>query len=153
MTTMETGTGLVTCPCGKTVQPTQPGGSRPRAHLTPEGGRCLRGSNRTEAICKRCGGSAAEPRNGCASHTFHPQRWTLADGTEVGNAAAAGEVCGVSGEQYGWLTRRPPEGPRRAPAPLGYDAGRRTQYHDLAAVAAYAANRPGIPRPAAEPAE
>lgn len=138
--------GLVRCPCGKAVAPTLPGGTRPRAHLTPDDVPCTH-LPATTAVCKRCGGAPDAAKDGCTSAMFHPAVWRTGDGTLVGNAAAAGAIAGVSGEQYGWLTRRPPEGPRRAPAPLGVDRARRASFYDLQAVSLWAVNRPGIPAP------
>lgn len=162
--TDETTPGLVTCACGTTVAPTLPGGDRPRAHLTPEGTPCNRGQ-RTGAICKRCGGTPHKPGTvtrgahevRCESQVFHPATWPVTiDGAEVtvGNAAACGEVIGTSGEQWQWLTRRPPPGPRRAPEPAGYDYSRNARYWRIADAERFAKTRPGIPgRKAAEAPE
>jgi hypothetical protein len=133
--------------CGQDIVPTRDGGTRPRDHNTPDNKPCT-GSRAAykQPPCTHCGKGPREndPRE-CVSPMYHPETWiTEIDGVErrVGNAAAAGEIVRVSGPQYQWLARRPPEGPRRAPAHLGY---RRDQvrFYDLDAVAEYVKGRPG----------
>lgn len=147
----------VTCECGAVVAPTLPGGDRPRAHHDPNTNEpCLVPSRRTAAICKRCGGTPRSPktvtRGGrevtCTSQVFHPQTWTeRIDGAdvEVGNAAACGEVCGVSGEQWQWLVRRPRGRQDPAPQPDGYNRERRTSFWRMDAARGFARTRPNAP--------
>src|SRR3954468_8476769 len=66
--------GRVRCVCGAEVKPTRRGGSRPRPHLRPEGGRCMV-VHPTETLCKRCGGPAKKPVGSCRSPVFHPAEW------------------------------------------------------------------------------
>lgn len=105
----------------------------------------------TTATCRLCGGTADDPQTvskrgrpaeQCVSATFHP-RTKRYRGQEVGNAAAAGAILGVSGEQYQWLTRVPPEGPRRAPRHIAHDAEEGWRMYRLSEVRAYRAKRPG----------
>lgn len=131
----------VRCACGAEVAPTIPGGRRPKVHNDPLTEEVCRKRQVTSAVCKRCGGQPHSPRHGCTSQVFHPSTWTV-DGREVGNPAAAGEVCGVSGEQFLKLTRMPP-GPRRAPEYAGYDHSRGGRYWDLEQVREFQAQRPG----------
>lgn len=161
----------VRCPCGKLVTPTVTGGNRPRPHLDEDTGRrCTRYSEKTAAVCKRCGGAPDSPqpveRNGkvvtCTSTVFHPQTWTVSiirpDGVavaaEVGNAAACGQILGVSGEQWQWYGREPEEGaPSRAPSADGYDMDRRVPYWVLDTVRAFRDQLPSRrPREATTPA-
>jgi hypothetical protein len=145
----------IECPvCEQQVGPTREGGNRPRPHNNIKGEPC-EGARKFELPdCGRCGGPATEPRNGCRSRTFHPETWTVAiDGrgeVEVGNVAAAGEIVGVSGGQYGWLTRLkdddghrlPPSNPRVAPGPIGIREDG-VPYFDLGGVREYTRHRPG----------
>lgn len=140
-------TSKVTCACGAVVEPTRPGGTRPRPHLVPDTATACEQFHPVEAQCKRCGGTAPAPVGGCTSHLFHPQQWRLDDGTRVGNAAAAGSLIGVSGEYFLYIPRRYPDKTpgqgSRPPEPSGYDMRRRCRYWDLDAVAAWAKQRPG----------
>lgn len=142
---MTTATETVECPkCHQNVAPTRPGGTRPRDHNDSNGVPCdgPREDFKLED-CPRCGKPAA--KRGCGSALHHPETWTeTIDGEalRVGNAAAAAEIVKVSGQQYQWLARVPPEGPRRAPAHLGIRRDG-TRYYDLDAVRAYVRGRPG----------
>ncbi len=149
--------------CEQQVGPTTEGGTRPRPHNDREGKPCTGAQAFELPRCGRCGGGAYEPRNGCRSRTYHPERWTetvveigddgvpVAREVEVGNIAAAGEIVGVAGQQYGWLTRLkdefqnplPPDNPRVAPAPIGIRKVDRVPYFDLDKVRKYTQHRPG----------
>lgn len=159
----------VRCPCGKLVTPTVPGGNRPRPHVDEATKRrCTRYSEKTAAVCKRCGGAPDQPktvlRGGktvtCTSTVFHPKTWsakvTRSNGyeevTTVGNAAACGEVLGVSGEQWQWYGREPEEGtPSRAPEPDGYDLHRRVPFWALDKVRAFRDQLPSRTRESGTP--
>ena len=144
-------TDKVRCRCGALVEPTRPGGQRPRPHLRPTDQQPCRIVYPTETVCKRCGGRPRRPRNGCTSHMFHPATWQVAVRTEhgmdmvtVGNAAAAGEILGLSGEYFAYICRRYPVGhPSRPPEPAGHDLGRRCNYWRLDQVKAFRSQRPG----------
>ena len=105
--------GTIRCACGAIVQPTKPGGHRPRPHQRPDTQTRCKIVHPTETICKRCGGTLYEPTKRrwsagpppgfrdttelCRSPVFHPETWDGPDGTRYGNAAAAGALLGVSG--------------------------------------------------------
>jgi hypothetical protein len=141
----------VKCRCGAEVEPTRPGGQRPRPHLRPDTQQPCRIVYPTETVCKRCGGRPRRPRNNCTSHMFHPQTWEVAvrgehgvEMVKVGNAAAAGDILGLSGEYFAYICRRYPSGhPSRPPEPIGHDLGRRTNYWRLDQVKAFRTHRPG----------
>ncbi len=144
---MTTATETVECPkCHTQVAPTRPGGTRPRDHNDSDGNPC---AGPREAFrlddCPRCGKPAHE--RGCGSALHHPETWLEPTGEpgkfrRVGNAAAAGEIVKVSGQQYQWLARVPPKGPRRAPEHLGIRRDG-VRFYDLEAVAEYVKHRPG----------
>jgi len=140
----------VECPgCHQLIRPTRPGGTRPRDHNKPDNKPCS-GSRDDFALprCKYCQQPAHEPAEGCDSPVFHPKAWTWRNPEtgivhRVGNAAAAGEIVHVSGQQYQWLARRPPKGSkRRAPEHLGYTRDR-VRFYDLDAVVEFVPGRPG----------
>lgn len=164
--------GRVRCACGAIVQPTRPGGTRPRPHLriveVPDAatGEMVEHTERctivhpTEVRCKRCGGTTHEPLGAwrvvggelvhgdtlCRSPVFHPETWAGKRGERFGNAAAAGEVIGVSGEYFEYIRRRYPEGSAsRPPEPVGIDMARRCLYWNLAEVEVFQGTRPGLP--------
>jgi len=158
--------GRVRCACGAVVQPTRPGGIRPRPHLRTvdvrdESGELVERTERctivhpTEVHCKRCGGTPHAPVGSCRSPVFHPDSWTgVEDGRFYGNAAAAGELLGVSGEYFEYIIRRYPRGSAsRPPDPVGIDLERRHLFWDLDQVAAFQESRPGLPQRAAVPVE
>lgn len=139
--------------CGLPVTPTREGGTRPRDHHNPEGKPCD-GSRLGFRLpsCARCGGAPDEPREItidkqaprlCVSPLFHPEQWRDPyTGMTLGNAAAAGEIARVAGQQYQWLVRVPPEGNRRAPAHVGCRPDG-VRIYDLDAVREYVKHRPG----------
>lgn len=144
---MTTAIETVICPvCTVAVAPTREGGTRPRDHNNKTGASCPGSWQGYEMpACDRCGMDAHDPE-GCGSPMYHPETWTeQVDGAAVlvGNAAAAGELVHVAGEQYQWLVRIPPEGPRRAPAHLGFRRGDGVRFYGMDAVRAFATNRPG----------
>lgn len=148
----ESADAKVVCRCGAVVEPTRPGGRRPRPHLRADNQQPCRIVYPTETRCKRCGGRPRRPRGGCTSHMFHPETWNVSrlggqgapESVTVGNAAAAGEVLGLSGEYFAYICRRYlPGHPSRPPEPIGHDLGRRCNYWDMAAVRAFSARRPG----------
>jgi hypothetical protein len=149
--------GLVHCSvCEQNIAPTRVGGTRPRDHNTLDGARCSGSmAGFTLPDCDRCDGGPREPRNGCRSALFHPEVW-MRRGKRLGNAAAAGEIVGGSGEHYQWLVRNPPEGPRRAPAHVEVRNEDAVRFYDLDAVEYYSKHRPGPggrgPRPRRRPA-
>jgi len=143
--------------CGLAVTPTREGGTRPRDHHNPDKVPCDGPRLAFELpTCARCGGAPDDPQmihipgqapRKCVSPLFHPQQWrhTAADGSgdiTVGNAAAAGAIANVSGQQYQWLVRVPPPGNRRAPGHVGYRPDG-VRIYDLDAVRKYVKNRPG----------
>lgn len=133
----------VTCACGAQVEPTRVGGHRPRPHLDPRTRTACAVVHATESVCKRCGGAPNEPNAGCTSQVFHPAEWVTRR-MRVGNAAAAGQLLGVSGEYFLLLLRRyRPGSASRPPKPAGYDLERQCRYWDLDAVRAWVPTRPG----------
>lgn len=133
----------VQCRCGATVALTNAG--RPRNHNVPDNGPCTIPRDDYELPdCRYCGGSAYVPIGRCVrrpSPLYHPETWTYR-GFEVGNAATAGELVGVTGPQYQWLAKIPPEGPRRAPGHRGVRKDG-VRFYDLAAVREFTRHRPG----------
>lgn len=137
----------VICPvCTLPVSPTREGGTRPRDHNDQSRQACPGSWEGYEMPpCNRCGKGAHDPV-GCGSALYHPETWTeQVDGhsVRVGNAAAAGEIVHVAGEQYQWLVRIPQEGPRRAPAHLGFRRGDGVRFYGMDAVHEFVKNRPG----------
>jgi hypothetical protein len=68
------------------------------------------------------------------------------NGRELGNAAAAGKICGVSGETYQFYIRRPRSEKASYPPPPGHvyvDVETRQQMYPLKEVRAWQAKRPG----------
>jgi hypothetical protein len=138
--------GKVRCDCGALVEPTRAGGQRPRPHLRPDTQEPCRIVHPTETLCKRCGGAYDSPVDGCTSNMFHPATWWISKGgrREVGNAAAAGEILGLSGEYFVYICRRyAPGHPSRPPQPIGHDMNRRCNYWDLDKVRLFRDKRPG----------
>jgi hypothetical protein len=144
----------VTCNrCGLQVTPTREGGTRPRDHHNPDGVPCDGPKQGfTLPNCARCGGAPDKPQlisipgqapRMCVSPLFHPEQWhDDATNMNVGNAAAAGEIVMVSGQQYQWLVRIPPPGNRKAPGHVGYRPDG-VRVYDLDAVREYVKHRPG----------
>jgi hypothetical protein len=136
--------------CHRVVAPTVPGGDRPREHLRQDTGEPCDGPRKAFRLpsCNRCGMPARDPKamETCGSPLFHPQVWTeTVNGVdvEVGNAAAAGEICGLKGADYQWTTRRPgvPDN-QRGPAHI-ITTRDGVRGYPLDAVREFAQNRPG----------
>lgn len=143
---MQTAVETVVCrECGQNVAPTRDGGTRPRDHNDTKGVPCT-GPRQGYTLppCDRCGFGAHDPE-GCSSALYHPETWTenvRGKRIEVGNAAAAGEIVKVAGEQYQWLVRVPPKGPRQAPAHLGIRRDG-VRYYSMDEVRDFVKSRPG----------
>jgi len=133
--------------CHRVVAPTVPGGDRPREHLRQDTGEPCDGPRKAFRLpnCARCN-KPARAEDGCGSPLFHPQVWEeVINGAvvEIGNAAAAGEICGLSGPNFQWTVRRPdaPED-QRGPEHVMMTV-RGVRGYSLDEVRAFAQNRPG----------